>query len=270
MSIFKVNDIDTILVNYLDIDSLRNLYQTDTYYRNLIRPSLDSFIKFFSEKVRKMPHNEQFIESIKCGDIEIVKYLQKSYTLCNCAPFNLACINGHLNIAKLLHPDKFCCSRISNFIFRETCDNGHLDVAKWLYNSVTNVALYCNFSSCCQQCNNINMIKWLDTILSNKDYVIAFQSSCFSDKLETAQYLYSQNMHLLFARLNNVFVETCANNSLHVAKWLHSLGVNIRHNNDNAFRLSCYENATDVIHWLCSIEPRYSVERIINYRATIN
>lgn len=271
MSIFKVADIDTILVNHLDIDELRNLYQINTYYRNLIRPSLDSFIKFFSEKVRKMSRSGQYIESVKYGNIEIVKYLQKYNNSCNCNVFPVACAYGHLNIAKLLHQAVWCCcnGKIIH-VFEETCLNDHLDVAKWLYTEIKNIPFYVAFEECCKYCNNFDMIKWLDAILKTKDYHKAFSNSCIGGKLETAQYLYSQYSHYLHNSLNIPFQDACINNHLDVAKWLHSLGVNIRHNNDIAFKSSCNENAIDIIHWLCSMEPRYSAEPIINYRAIIN
>ncbi len=83
MSIFKIIDIDTILLKLLLVDDLRNLYRINRYYRNLIKPLLADYIYFYSntKHIDFFDMNDDlFLESVKYGRIHVCKYNYVKFT----------------------------------------------------------------------------------------------------------------------------------------------------------------------------------------------
>ena len=62
-----------------------------------------------------------------------------------------------------------------------------------------------------------------------------------------------------FNNINDIFIWSCVNGHLEVAKWIYSLDkVDIHANDDDAFRYSCEHGHLEVVEWLESICFDYS------------
>ena len=145
MSIFKVKDLDTILIQFLSIDDLKVFCQTNNYYNKLIRPLLQEYYDFYNiVDTIKLPDyytNKVFMKAIKNGRLNVCKYLFNKYkydihfdNICvddQCA-FRLSCVNGHLNVAKWLFSLDNFEIHPADTTFMITCATGHLNVAQWL------------------------------------------------------------------------------------------------------------------------------------------
>ena len=168
-------DIDTILLRFLEIDDLRNLYQTNKYYYNKIKPLLQSFIDFHLQKnMIKLPiwiknYAILFNKTIIFGKLDVCKYYNKYYnfdikTITD--SFHLTCMNGHLEIAKWLintFPNIDIHAE-DEYAFRYSCYNGNLLIAKWLIEIFPNIDIhaYNEFAfrySCIY--NHLEVAKWL-------------------------------------------------------------------------------------------------------------
>ena len=75
MSIFGDHkDLDSVLVSFLDIDDLRNLYQVNKYYHDLICPTLKDYITAFANN----PINS-LLKAMHTNNINVVKYFFDNY-----------------------------------------------------------------------------------------------------------------------------------------------------------------------------------------------
>jgi hypothetical protein len=73
-----------------------------------------------------------------------------------------------------------------------------------------------------------------------------------------------------FLSKNNTFINYCYTNDIYNIILLYSEGdINIRENNDQAFRIVCYYNFIDIAQWMTSIEDNYKIlivdNRIIKF-----
>lgn len=112
MSIFKVLDLDSILLKFLDIDDLRCLYCVNKYYRNLIYFVIKNHIEYFALVRYNLDNNiwpfydkcGVFQESIKFGKLDVCQYI---YSKCG---------KMYLRI-----------------LFKMACKLKHFDIAYWMY-----------------------------------------------------------------------------------------------------------------------------------------
>ena len=144
MSIFKHPQIDSILLNMLDIDDLARLSQTNTYYRNVIKPQISHYQAFFEEPINitnKKTHNYMLIlKSIKFGEYDIFKYILKRF-----------------GYTQEMFDDR------DYLLFMATCDYGNFDMMKHIYNLMEDrdeSILYSGLKRACAN-GNLKMIQWL-------------------------------------------------------------------------------------------------------------
>ena len=206
MSIFKVQDIDTILMQFLSIDDLRILCQVNKHYNNLIRPLLQEYYNFFDsvENIKcDISYNNNTIlsKAVRFGNINVCKYLLNKYiygTYVYDNTFYYSCEIGNLNVAKLLYSiKKVDIHRYDDQVFRLSCQNGHLNVAEWLF-SLGNVNIH-----------------------TNDDF--AFRYSCQTGHLNVAQWLFSLGNVNIHSNSDSAFRYSCQAGHLNVAQWLCTL-----------------------------------------------
>jgi ankyrin repeat protein len=53
--------------------------------------------------------------------------------------------------------------------------------------------------------------------------------------------------------LEEIFIDSCRNGNIKLAKWLVSLGVDIHAKNEQAFQLSCAKGHIEIAKWLVSL-----------------
>ncbi len=161
--------------------------------------------------------------------------------------FRLSCANGHLEVAKfllslnesiVLGPEKIPLEEFSyreetyvndddDYAFRFSCANGHLDVAQWLWDMEY---------SC----------------ISMHAYQVALDLSLQNKQTKVSEWLCSLG--------NLMFGKFCEYGEIDLAQWLLNLnvGVDIRDDDDYAFRVSCYSKRLNVVKWLCTLCNEYS------------
>ena len=135
-------DIDTILIQSLSIDDLRIFCQTNKYYNQLIRQTLQEYYDFYTiiDTIVVYDYintNKVLMKAIKIGNLNVCKYLFNKYKCdihaLNDLAFQLSCQYGHLYIAKwLLSSGNVDIHANNDPAFQLSCYNGHLNVAKWL------------------------------------------------------------------------------------------------------------------------------------------
>ena len=71
-----------------------------------------------------------------------------------------------------------------------------------------------------------------------------FVKACKDGDIESAMKLFNKN------KLNKGFRKACNHGHLEIAKWLHSLGIDITANNYNSFYQSCTNGYIEIAKWL--------------------
>ena len=155
-------------------------------------------------------------------------------------------------------------------ILYECCKHGKLDIIKWLYSIITiehinndSLLLICcsyGYIDCAKFIHDIINITNTNDLI---DYNKIFNTCCCNYNLELAQWIYSISPHTDYD-YNKIFVNMCIRGYIIIIKWLISLNIdiNIRKNNDNAFRKSIEYKKIHIVDYLCKI--------IDNYRYIIN
>lgn len=154
-----------------------------------------------------------------------------------------ACVEGNLKRALWLNkmrPTLLKSYTVHEFIelFSSVCRRNELEIAKWLheFNTIPSLRLTYEkiFNEMCK-CGNLKMCKWILNIIHN-----------FGD-------------NMLF--INSAFTSACEDGRLNICKWLRDTfkDLNIRYNNDEAFRI-CYVNGrTSTALWLSELIDDYYV-----------
>lgn len=270
MSIFHHHNINILIINYLNVDDLRSLYQVNKYCYNLIKPFLDEYILFF--QLNHGTKNELFLKSIKDGNLNLFKYLFKYDNTCFCEHFYNACIYDHLNIVKVLKEYQHgCCSQFRNILYQHVCEKNNLIILKFLDEFETSIPRYINISECCHICSNIDIIEYIinTTIDTNTTMNIYFKNVCMNNNLEIIKWFYEK--YKIHINVYDGFISACVHNKVVTAQWLYkNFNINIHTYNDEAFTISCYEDAYEVAEWLCSIEPQYHINIKKTYLPIIN
>lgn len=117
MSIFYHPQIDNVIIKFLNITDLAKLYQTNTYYCNMLKQYVSKYQDFFKRILPiKNDKNNRYIlilQAVINNDIDICIYLfrRHTYTL------------------KKLHSK-------NEFLFRTACGYGNFDIVKLLYDKM--------------------------------------------------------------------------------------------------------------------------------------
>ena len=253
MSIFKVQDIDTILIQFLSIDDLRNLYQVNTYYRTLLYPLLQNFIAFYLNYnsiilPKWVIRNKSFNKSVIFGNLEVCKHLYHK--------ISTESANNNTHDEDISHDPGY---RIEsreywlNYIgdqniadnqgFHLACCNNKLDIAKFIYSL-----------------GNFNKIF---------GYTHAFNGTCENGHINMAKWLYS------FGQIHNTpnkfnyddsFTYCCKNNHIELAQWLISVAdINYYGGYTNAIYTGCKRGNIDLVQWLmATTRTKFKTTNVFN------
>lgn len=258
MSIFKEHiDIDKILINHLILVSKVRLYQTNRYYRNLIKPLINDYILVYTPLFYETRHNEKYIsKAIKTNNNEVIKYIFSKYNfsdhnitfsislmICDLKLETFKCV---CNLKKSNEPQMDLTS-----IFAATFACNRFDIAQYIYDfQKNNIKIYMiNLDvilrdKICKVCSK-ECLTWYIDIFKHQlhiDYYECFKTACVNDNFEIAEYLITQNK------------------------------IDIRKHDDLIFRLVCEGNNLKMIKFLCAQIPQYSFEEKIKvtYKPIIN
>ena len=138
-----IPDIDTYLLDLVDLRSIANLQQVNKYFHKIItaKPIMNQW-KVINNMRLKSP-NDKFMGACGSGFLAYAKYLIREYKIDihadNEYAFQCSCINGYSEIAQWLiglgesgGHTKINIHADNEYAFRWSCQNGHLEVARWL------------------------------------------------------------------------------------------------------------------------------------------
>lgn len=262
LTLFPIPEIEELIFGYIDIiHDGKNLMLVNKYFCNIIRKNpIYSEFRFFHELCCRpvggfflLPSTtKKFVKACKFGHIHVCKYIVskdhhnrlETYMENNDA-FVKCCLNGQLEIAKWLDQLVTCpqrphtCGSITQ-TFIKCCYRGQINVAKWLYQSKPTIKndLYHDvfFANCCEK-GKLEIVKWL------------YQSDL----------IYSESIHKHY---RHIFKISCRHGHLELAQWIYYLKfeeINIRMENNYAFRWACMKNKLDVAQWLTTLCPEYKL-----------
>ena len=233
-------DVDTIILQFLSVDDLKILRLVNTHYNNLIIPLLQEYLDFYTyAKTNNLYSSDKsdkiFRIAIEYGNLNVCKYLHSKfkYDIHNKDEnfFRWSCYNNKLHIAKWLHSLGGIDTHIQeDDAFVQSCIYS-LDCAIWLHSfgNICSSAVHRGFLNGSR--NNFKIAKWLYSV--------------YNITKNTKEY---------------AFMNSCEDNRITTAKWLYSLGgINIRANNDRAFKASCSFRYKDIAEWLCTLYTGYHI-----------
>lgn len=143
-------------------------------------------------------------------------------------------------------------------------------IVKWLYplnNYNCQLSYNLTFELCCRN-NNINVAKWwhTSTLARNRGYTIdistitshtlAFSFKRGRRELAVAKWLYKLDPKHITKIGQEALNLRCQlhNDKIGAVKWLQSIGVNVRNDDDSAFKISCDNGNINIAKWLFSLE----------------
>ena len=214
--------------------------------------------------------NALFIRVFNHGHFDVLKYLYETYKItCECDVFQLACLSGNLEIAKMLYKSKSMLGH-GNTLFKNVCINGHLNVAKWLYSinpphgQLSNI-----FTELCKY-GQLDVAKWLfvthiecQNEFNNKDKITKlFRFACLSTQFEFAKWLYEINPPDLSYNNEEFFKIAIRFRSIEFAKWLiyKKPSINISINHNYLFNHVCMLNDVVFARFMYQINPFVDID----------
>lgn len=152
--------------------------------------------------------------------------LDEIYVRTNAQAFQLACENGHINVAIWLHSlNKE--NWASDCAFYMACRNGHLNVAVWLHS--------------------------LGKINHHFDNECAFRTACEYERMDIVAWLYSQgNIHIIHGRERESLFAPRKEWSILSIRSI--LGLSRKTNDEDIFQWACKNGYLSAARWLHSLD----------------
>lgn len=250
------HDVDDYIIKLLSIDTLKNLCQTEKYFREKIRKHLIDFYDFYNKDhtfdgyTGYTTNHIIFFKAIKDGTLRLCEYLVQKYdydiNVDYNFPFKLALQYNKLDIAEWIYPtlkNKHAFS--PPYLLQEkpwnyAIKSRNLEVFKWIINKYNNL--------------NISLTKndYEFLLIFGSLDVILYGYCTFPD---IDQYITMQGF------INNI----CIYNTIDVVKWYFEKYPNhIKNNGYDFVRTLCDNKKYDIIEWLCD---SLIINRIIDERA---
>lgn len=131
--------------------------------------------------------------------------------------FPWLCYSGNIKYAKWLHTFNVDINADNGFCFQLACENGQIDIAKWLYSININIDSICFVKSFIAACryNHSHITVWLCEINSHQKIVDLKQIGA------------TMNIGGSYYDLHVLFVDSCKNNYVEIAKLLYDMDNNV-------------------------------------------
>jgi ankyrin repeat protein len=190
--------------------------------------------------------------------------------------FENACMNGCLNIAKIIfnanpaiinHVDII--NNMNNY-FQNTffqCSPNYIEMAKWLFEICPtidiNVEANQNFINACYA--NTDFAKWLldkCLLIDMGDKKQAFFGACQYNNLNTVKWLLTVSPDLLKIPFDeSIFASICEMGHLEMAQFIFKLypTIDISANNEEKFISACEHGRLSMVKWLLTIKPNIDI-----------
>lgn len=153
----------------------------------------------------------------------------------------------------------------NDHIFREACIFGNFNLVKWLLaicpkfmeNEYTYFMIVCKFKY-------LELAKFFfqnyPTINIRKDHDLIFRTVCSHGHIDIAKWLLKVVPEINIRAENDyAFIWACCGNHFKLAMWLKNIcpDINVRSRNDFVFRMAYRQKNTELIQYLCTVEPAY-------------
>ena len=203
--------------------------------------------------------SEAFTRACQHGHFQIAQWLwtlnSKSNSKINMAQaFSFTCFSGHVPIASWLLTLKPDLSVINQKIFSHACVQGNLPLAQLLYEHTPNGNWPGQYLI--SKCTKLSAHMFYD-------FEKIFIECCrVGGKVDVVAWLLTIKPGInIRANNEDAFRSCCANGHRELAVWLYELNpkINIEAVNDDAFRLSCYHGHLEIAKWLYGLKPNSNV-----------
>lgn len=125
------------------------------------------------------------------------------------------------------------------------------ELLEWCYRCHPKQNLYYPILYDCIRKGNLPVFQWLHEKQFHCNAVQVFADCCYTNQLDLAQWIYHTYLNLPPKNLSDIYVECCRKGHIQMVKWLRTMFKDILvHMDRYGFRLSCYENQSNVVQWL--------------------
>ena len=165
-------NVESYILDYLNIDSLRNLSQVNIYYYILIKNKIYYFYNFFNDYLIKKKFED------------ILMHIKYNMDCCKNNIFDISVTYGHLDICKYIYNNEingtYYLPGDHHNGLKQSCIYGYLDITIWLYDiyilkglklPLYEIETYFELAA---MNNNIKTVEWIYiNFLKNRNYTIS-------------------------------------------------------------------------------------------------